>query len=140
MKRETILKTPPHLKSRRLLQSLRHRPVTATPSSAVGTQRQTSRGREIGDWVSRCTLEGHGTPRLARELARFDWVSRIDAHGMHSRMIGLDGTSPEAVIRARSLTKVYRMGEVDVVALRGADIDFYRGEFAVLLGASGMRR
>jgi putative ABC transport system ATP-binding protein len=29
------------------------------------------------------------------------------------------------------------MGEVDVVALRGIDIDFYEGELAVLLGASG---
>jgi len=49
----------------------------------------------------------------------------------------VDGTPPEAVIQARGLTKVYRMGEVDVVALRGVDIDFYEGEFAVLLGASG---
>ncbi len=43
----------------------------------------------------------------------------------------------EAVIQARGLTKVYRMGEVDVVALRGIDVDFYQGELAVLLGASG---
>src|SRR5512146_3065553 len=48
-----------------------------------------------------------------------------------------DGAPPEAVIQARGLTKVYRMGEVDVVALRGVDVDFYEGEFAVLLGASG---
>ncbi len=43
----------------------------------------------------------------------------------------------EAVIQARGLTKVYRMGELDVVALRGIDLDFYKGELAVLLGASG---
>jgi putative ABC transport system ATP-binding protein len=43
----------------------------------------------------------------------------------------------DAVIQARSLTKIYRMGEVEVVALRGIDIDFFEGEFAVLLGASG---
>ena len=42
-----------------------------------------------------------------------------------------------AVLRARGLTKVYRMGDVDVVALRGIDVDFYKGEFVVLLGASG---
>jgi putative ABC transport system ATP-binding protein len=44
---------------------------------------------------------------------------------------------PEAVFRARGLTKVYRMGEVEVQALRSVDIDLYEGELLVLLGASG---
>ncbi len=42
-----------------------------------------------------------------------------------------------AVLEARGLTKVYRMGEVDVHALRGVDLDLFEGEFVVLLGASG---
>jgi putative ABC transport system ATP-binding protein len=41
------------------------------------------------------------------------------------------------VIEARGLTKRYRMGEVDVAALRGVDLDLYEGELMVLLGASG---
>ena len=45
--------------------------------------------------------------------------------------------APEAVLEARELTKVYRMGEVDVVALRGIDFELFRGELVVLLGASG---
>ena len=43
----------------------------------------------------------------------------------------------EPVFRARGLSKVYRMGEVAVYALRDVDLDLYRGEFVVLLGPSG---
>ncbi len=42
-----------------------------------------------------------------------------------------------AVIEAKGLSKVYRMGEVDVTALRGVDLALYEGELTVLLGASG---
>jgi len=41
------------------------------------------------------------------------------------------------VLDARHLTKVYRMGEVDVHALRGVDFHLEAGELLVLLGASG---
>jgi putative ABC transport system ATP-binding protein len=42
-----------------------------------------------------------------------------------------------AVIEARALTKRYRMGEVDVMALRGVDLDLLEGELMVMVGASG---
>ncbi len=41
------------------------------------------------------------------------------------------------VFEARGLTKVYHMGEVQVDALRGVDLDLYAGELVVLLGPSG---
>ncbi len=47
------------------------------------------------------------------------------------------GATPPKVLEAQGLTKVYRMGEVDVHALRGVDCTLYRGELVVLLGPSG---
>ncbi|HSN88322.1 MAG TPA: ATP-binding cassette domain-containing protein, partial [Thermoanaerobaculia bacterium] len=43
----------------------------------------------------------------------------------------------EPVFRARGLGKVYRMGEVEVPALQGVDLDLWPGELVVLLGPSG---
>jgi putative ABC transport system ATP-binding protein len=45
--------------------------------------------------------------------------------------------APEPVFRARGLSKVYHMGDVDVYALRDVDLELYRGELVVLLGPSG---
>ncbi len=42
-----------------------------------------------------------------------------------------------AVFQARDITKTYHMGEVEVHALRGVDLDLYESEFVVLLGPSG---
>jgi len=41
------------------------------------------------------------------------------------------------VFHVHGVTKTYQMGEVEVHALRGVDLDLYQGEFTVLLGASG---
>jgi putative ABC transport system ATP-binding protein len=41
------------------------------------------------------------------------------------------------VVVASNLSKIYRMGEVEVVALRDASLTLYEGELLVLLGASG---
>lgn len=47
------------------------------------------------------------------------------------------GTENQVVFSARGLTKIYQMGEVQVHALRGVDLDLYAGELVVMLGPSG---
>jgi putative ABC transport system ATP-binding protein len=42
-----------------------------------------------------------------------------------------------ALIRARRLSRVYRQGEIEVHALRGANLDVAEGEFTALAGPSG---
>jgi putative ABC transport system ATP-binding protein len=46
-------------------------------------------------------------------------------------------SSPEVIIQARDVRKVYRVGDVDVHALRGADLEVRRGEFVSIVGPSG---
>jgi putative ABC transport system ATP-binding protein len=45
--------------------------------------------------------------------------------------------SRDPVFHIRGITKVYHMGEVEIHALRGVDLDLFSGEFVVLLGPSG---
>src|SRR3569832_814763 len=42
----------------------------------------------------------------------------------------------KVVFHAEGLNKIYTMGEVEVHALRGIDLELYRGDFVALLGPS----
>ena len=43
----------------------------------------------------------------------------------------------EVVFQIEGVSKIYRMGDVEVHALRSVDLELYRSELTVLLGASG---
>jgi len=43
----------------------------------------------------------------------------------------------KAILKVKSASKIYRMGEVDVHALRNASIDIFEGEFLIIEGPSG---
>lgn len=45
--------------------------------------------------------------------------------------------TPEIIVQLREASKVYRMGEVDVVALKPTNLEVRFGEFVVVLGPSG---
>ncbi len=48
-----------------------------------------------------------------------------------------DASNAEQVFHVENLTKIYQMGEVQVEALRGINLELFKGEFTVFLGASG---
>lgn len=43
----------------------------------------------------------------------------------------------EAIISVKNLVKIYKMGEVEVHALRGVDLDIRQGDFVAIMGKSG---
>ncbi len=47
------------------------------------------------------------------------------------------GDGRKEIIRFEKVSKIYRMGDVEVPALREVDLVVYRGEFIVILGPSG---
>lgn len=43
----------------------------------------------------------------------------------------------EILMKAQNISKLYQMGELEVVAVKKVDLEIYKGEFVVILGPSG---
>ncbi len=65
-----------------------------------------------------------------------DNLDRVIAREV-SREEERNSASHSLVFKVRDVTKVYNMGEVNVHALRGIDLELHESRFAVLLGPSG---
>src|SRR5262249_22545837 len=48
-----------------------------------------------------------------------------------------DERGRRAIIDIRDITKIYKMGEIEVPALRGVSMQVYEGEFISIMGPSG---
>jgi putative ABC transport system ATP-binding protein len=67
-----------------------------------------------------------------------DVFGETEATAADALGVDLTPVSPgDAVFETQGVTKVYDMGETQVHALRGIDLELYSGEIVVLLGPSG---
>jgi len=46
-------------------------------------------------------------------------------------------TQKELVLSLKNVSKVYQLGKVELVALKGINLDIYQGDFVTIMGPSG---
>ncbi|RVK75494.1 ABC transporter ATP-binding protein [Sinorhizobium meliloti] len=100
-------------------------PPHEVSAGARASQRQIS-----NDLLKFTFLRSRGASRNRPEL-------RESTARRRSEELVVENEVSAIALEARELTKIYRMGAVEVHALRGVEVDFREGELIVLLGPSG---
>ncbi len=97
--------------------------------------------KSVSGWKARAFLTGGAHSRPAGVTGRARLPPAVDRcrgrRVVATCEVKVSEQPATAVFQARGVTKTYRMGEVEVQALRGVDLDLSPGEFVVILGPSG---
>ena len=82
------------------------------------------------------TIERSGSDRAKLERETQEEMANMDsAHANLEPLLEPIDNGP--IIQVRDLRKTFRVGEVDIYALQGVDLDVARGEFLAIVGTSG---
>lgn len=77
-------------------------------------------------------------PECKSDLSKvMEEVGRVERKSRASIVRDDSVTTHEFIVRTKGLKKIYKMGEVEVPALRGVDVDIRRGEYLSIMGPSG---
>ena len=77
-------------------------------------------------------------PQCKADLSKvMEEVGRVERKSRGSIVRDDSVTTHEFIVRTKGLKKIYKMGEVEVPALRGVDVDIRRGEYLSIMGPSG---
>lgn len=76
----------------------------------------------------------HGKGRICSLCALISCIPAC--HNFHL-CSGIEIMKDEALLKLENVSKIYRMGEVEVPALKGVSVEIKRGDFVAIMGASG---
>jgi len=77
-------------------------------------------------------------PECKADLTKvMEEVGRVERKSRGSIVRDDSVTTHEYIVRTKGLKKIYTMGEVQVPALKGVDLDIRRGEYLSIMGPSG---